>query len=120
MKFSITDDYHFWWPVTVRVPSAQRPGEIEEQSFEARFRALTSDEATKLDAKITESDDRQGAEQMLLREVVVDWRGVEDEAGASIGFATGLDIALSVSWIRAGLYRAYAQAMAGDAARLGN
>ena len=42
--FKIEPNPTYWWPVTVRRPSATKPGQIDEHVFQAKFRWL-DDEA---------------------------------------------------------------------------
>lgn len=121
MPFKITDTYLFWWPVTVRMPDPDKPGEILPQSFEMRFEALGADEADALDKSfdgdVQASIDFVEREKALLRRIAKDWRGVESEDGGMEGFsALALDRCLQHSWFRAGVYAAYAQAMRGEGA----
>ncbi len=121
-NFKLVKDYSFWWPVPVSIPDAVKAGEFITQTLEVHFRAITQREAEELE----DSQREQGiepfeAQNALLRRVCQDWRKVEDESGQPIPFTQeNFNQALQHGWFRTAVYLAYAKALSGDAARLGN
>ena len=112
MKFQVCEPYEFWWPVTVAMPDPETSGAVIEQGFEARF-LLLGREALK--------DRESGDPDALLREVVKDWRGVDDGEGGETAFSQAVfDQCLAYSHFQAGLYRAYLTALNGQEARVKN
>jgi hypothetical protein len=124
MKFKLVDDLVFWWPVKVSIPDTTKPGQFVEQELEIEFEALSQNEAQELDKLLLDADSvtaRLDRENILLRRVCRDWRGVVGENDQPIGFSSdALNKALGFGWFRTGVYLAYASAMAGDQARLKN
>lgn len=124
MKFQLTDDYRYWWPVTVRLPDPNKPGAVVEQTFEARFKALPQYKAREIDAQLaalTTAKEREEHEHDVLREILEGWRGVEGPNGEDVDFNQGsLEMALQFPWFRMGVYEAYAASVRGDEARLKN
>lgn len=121
--FVMTDKCLFWWPVKVQVPDPARLGSFLEQSFEARFEALSDGEAAALDEawNARPAAERQADQNYLLTRVLVDWRQVVGPDQLPVAFsAAALAQALDRSWFRLACLRAYTQAMTGEAARLGN
>lgn len=124
MRFILTDEHLYPWPVTIEVPDPDRPGEILEQKFTARFRAMPVDEAQALDDEIEAlpPKDRARRQDDLLRRVLIGWgEDVVDDGGRQVPFTPeALERAIRHSWFRIGVYRAYRQSLQGRAAALGN
>lgn len=124
MQFVLIEEHLFWWPVTVSLPDPDRPGAVMEQAFEVQFLALPRDEAIAMDsayAALKTHEEREAHEHDLLRRVVRDWKDVVDEKKAAVAYSEAmLDKALQFAWVRTGFYRAYAQAMSGEAAKVKN
>mgnify|MGYP000893513546 CR=1 FL=1 len=123
MAFRLVKAPVFWWPVVVRTPAADRPGAVEEHRFEMEFEAIGQDEARRLRdevAAISDPAGRERREHALLERVCRNWREVTDEDGKSVPFsADAFAAALQITWVRAAIYAADAEAMNGEA-RLGN
>lgn len=83
--FKIAAATTYWWPVIVRQPSQDKPGEIDEFSFEVEYRYLGQAENAALLAEVGKDSllDRQVAHR-----IVVNFRGVETAAGAALPFST--------------------------------
>jgi hypothetical protein len=122
--FVLTTTHVFWFPVTVRMPDTDEPGKFKPQTFQMQFEAIGQDESRRLTAEyeaLTDPADRAREEHSHLIRVVKDWRDVIDPTGQPVPFSeAALRAAIQIGWIRTGIYRAYAQALAGDEARLGN
>ncbi|WP_425417331.1 hypothetical protein [Oricola indica] len=112
MKFVLADEYTFWWPVTVRTPDPDKSGQIAEQSFEGRFKALADDRVKALAA--TRDDDEL---QTMIRESLVDWRDVQGPDGKDVPFSgEALAQALRFPFFRLGVFAAIVDASSGKAA----
>lgn len=124
MKFIVSQNRQFWWPVLVVMPSQTVAGETEEQSFEALFEAIGHDEAKALDEERTKAasvNDVISTEIAMLQRVVKGWRGVVGGDEAELAFSDeAFRAAINFTWTRKALYRAYAEAMSGEAARIKN
>lgn len=101
--FTLANEYRFAWPVSVSVPGAAEP-----QQFEACFRALPQ---SRIEA-------RAGDAPALLREALVGWSGVRDEAMREVPFTEAArDALLDLPFVLVALANAYADAMSGAALR---
>lgn len=124
MKFRLTAEHVYDWPVTVSIPDPDKPGEVIEQGFKMRFRAMPRDEAEALDAEIASLPPREAMkrEDDVLRRVCLGWDdAVIDDAGKAVPFSSeALEQAMRFSWFRIGCYRAYRQSLQGEAAKRGN
>lgn len=122
MNFVLMDHYRFWWPATVRVPDPERIGQTIDQTFEIMIQpesqdaAIAADEAVDVLETIRERADH---DRDRLSRLVLDWRGVVDDAGRPVPFsADTFAAALQVSWFRVAIWTAYREALSG--ARAGN
>jgi hypothetical protein len=124
MKFVLTTDHTYFWPVKVILPNPARAGATMEQSFTVKFRALTRKqgdefEAMILDLPTSEQDQRK---HDFLKEIVLDWdESVVDEAKSPVPFSSeALDQAMQMNWFLTAVYRAYSDSLNGGKARRGN
>ena len=125
MKFKLTREHIYPWPVKVNVPDPDKAGAIIEQTFNMTFRALPLDEAQALDAEIAElpEAERNARQHDMLRRVCVGWddQVIGDDNKPAAFSAELLDQMLMLhSWYRIGLYKAYQESLTGRAAELGN
>ncbi|MBZ9678893.1 hypothetical protein [Mesorhizobium sp. ES1-1] len=124
MKFIPTAQRTFWRPVTIKSPDPEKSGQLQTETLEVLFEALSLDEGVALDeelAGLRTDKERSAHELKRIRRVVLDWRDVVDEKGKAIPFsAEMLDAFIQMPWHRMGIYRAYHDAMAGQEARTGN
>lgn len=121
--FAIAPKRLFWWPVTVRIPSPDKPGTIEAHGFEAQFEAIPLARAHALDeARATLPEAERVARAFdFLSEIVRGWRDVIDADGESVPFGReAFEAQCQFAWFRDGILAAYAEAMSGQEARLGN
>jgi hypothetical protein len=122
--FKLAQESRFKWPVTVRMPSPVEAGKVEEQTFIGLFRALPRNEALKLTEEMRAAETTEAiarAEAVQIAAILEGWEDVVDGDGAPTSFsAEALSAACEWPWFRDGLTRAYAEAMNGGAARLGN
>ena len=119
--FRIVTKHLFWWPIVVRVPSPDLPGAIAEQTFAMQFEAITDERARAIEATPGEAVDLAERTKDFIVAVSRGWRDVEDEDGVAVPFSPeALRSLAGFSWVRTGVIEAYRQAMAGEAARLGN
>lgn len=121
MNFVLAKEYRFWWTVKVNVPSEDKPDEHEEKSFKAHFVAIDKEEAERLDAlqqALTTDEERREHEHALIKRVMIDWRDVDGpgEKPKPVEYSPeALDQMLGFAFVRAGIYRAYFEALAGRA-----
>ena len=98
----------FEWPVTLTPPGG------ESQRFTARFVEIGQDG---LDAVASAS----AADEALLKRVLVDWKGVVDDAGEAVAFsAERRDRLTRVPWARYAVAKAYYEAIFGGGRDRGN
>ena len=125
MKFALTTDYRYPWPVTIRKPDPKKPGKAIEQTFEMTFRQLPDAEAKEIDAigaAAKTPAELNAHEHDLLRRVCVGWNDdVVDTDGEPVPFSAELfEQALQDVYFRIGVYQAYRASIALDGGRLGN
>lgn len=99
-----------WWPVTAKVPSTDKPGEVSDQKFEVLFENLGHDEAVALDEELNLAEARRDTSKRskLLLRVVKDWKGVVDGEKKEIPFSEAtLKALLQLAWVRIGLNKAW-------------
>lgn len=111
--FVLQRDPQWDWPVTVQAPGE---GVAVPMRFSARWRLVPLAEAAAL-ARTEEGIDT------LLRRAIVELRDIVDEAGQPVPHGPALlEALLAIPWVRAGLVRAYADAVSGtpSAAAAGN
>lgn len=124
MKFRLVETYRYWWPVAVRIPHPDNPGEVLEQRFRIQFQPLGREEelaSQEAYAKLRGARERAAREHDLLRRICVNWDDVVDEDGGAVAFGPEVfDRALQSAWFRNAIYAAYTESLKGEAARLGN
>ena len=108
----------------MKLPDPDNAGKIIEQEFEIEFVAVDRDEAKDMDAKKAElntADDLLSHDIEMLKSITNSWSGIEDASGNQIPFnSKNIDQVLNNSWVRKAVVIAYAQAMAGEEARVKN
>lgn len=119
MKFRLTSDHTYPWPVIVSVPDPENAGAVIEQSFVMTFRAMPLDEAHRLDEEIEALPAKEQSRRQddVLRRVAIGWdEDVVGDDGKPIPFnQVALDQAIQLSWFRIGCYRAYRESLMGQA-----
>lgn len=122
--FTVTEDHRFTWPVKVQLPSADKPGEFEVQTFTGHFRLLPKERANELAGAMTDAATRGAAaigeqEMVQIREVLLGWGDdVVDADKTPVPFSTeALDVACRIEPVRTAIAVAYAEAAAGGARR---
>ncbi|MEP2707774.1 MAG: hypothetical protein ABJQ71_15100 [Roseibium sp.] len=106
MQFKLCESYEFWWPVSVQMPHPDRPGDIQDQQFEARFLLTNTEELADLE--------KQGQE-VLITAILKDWRNVTDGDDQDITFsADSLSRCLPFTHFRVAVYKAYLTALNGQ------
>lgn len=123
-KFVMTEKHLYWWPVTVRVPDPDNAGTFVEQSFEMQFEAQPREvllACQERHAAATTDRERIEADTEQMRMCCRSWRGIVDERGADVPFsAERLDALVGLSWGRAAIMTALAEANFGQEAKRGN
>jgi hypothetical protein len=126
MKFVLTSNYQYWWPIKVRVPheDARKAGQFREFQFMAQFQAMPIDEANALQAEIEALDpEAQGARQHdALKQVLIGWNDdVVGDDNEPIPFTPdNVQLVLSNIWALQALYLGWGASLTGGAARKGN
>ncbi|MBE0695073.1 MAG: hypothetical protein IH590_18500 [Aquamicrobium sp.] len=124
MKFVLTSEHVYWWPVKVRLPDPdpKRAGKIVEQEFMMQFAAISSDEARAVMEEIAALPEAERAEREhdLMLRVARDWSGVYAQDGEVAFSPDVLKSMLGIGFYRLAIYRAYNDSMTGEAARKGN
>jgi hypothetical protein len=77
--FRIETDPAFWWPVTVRRPAPDKPGEFVALKFEAQYRWLSDAD---YDALLRECVDKQLLVADVVPRVCMGFRHVQHEDGS--------------------------------------
>ncbi len=105
-KFCMEADFPF--PVEVKVPNPNVPGQFTTHHFVGRFKSLATTEArAMLDA--SDADTANDADKAMLRQVVTGWDLAEAFSPA------GLEEAMDNPYILRGLLNAYTNAVRGKA-----
>ncbi|MER8437033.1 hypothetical protein NKH36_16625 [Mesorhizobium sp. M1312] len=124
MKFVLTKEYRYWWPVKIERPDPVNPGKWQVQSYMHEFVGVSEDEAKALNKEIealSTAEDKRAHEHDLLIKASRNWRDVIDDDKNPVEFSEELlRQALQDTWYRVGLYNAYASSLASPAARKGN
>ncbi|QDY99060.1 hypothetical protein FQ775_01005 [Nitratireductor mangrovi] len=126
MKFKLSHEHRYWWPVTVAVPhpDKDKAGSFLEMSFRMQFEALPREEALALSKKLAGLEPAEAERHRYddIVRVARDWdEDVLDENDEPIPFsAARLAAFMELSWFRLGVYRAWSSSLVGDAARKGN
>lgn len=103
--FKLTAAATYWWPVSFRVPSADKPGKWDTAEFEAQFRYLSNEEHNALLAEIHE---KRMSDRQVAPRVVADFRGVTDDNGDVVVFnAAALDKLTNMPGVDSAIARAY-------------
>ncbi|MFN3319934.1 MAG: hypothetical protein ACK43M_14390 [Allorhizobium sp.] len=135
--FKVKKNLTCWWPVTVKEPDPEKPGEILESAFEVEFsipgraeRKKLADEREALLAALRDTDDAEKATDIgrqleafgehRYREAILNWRGIEGDEGPFEYSLPNLDLLLDSDYVRRALDAAYTEAVTLDKARLGN
>jgi hypothetical protein len=85
--FKLTQTPAYWWPVTVRQPSIDKPGELVDAKFEVEFLWLDDDAHDAL--MVTVNAERQ-RDRDFVPHVVRSVRQVADEDGNELPFTPEL------------------------------
>jgi hypothetical protein len=125
MKFVLTREHLYPWPVTVSIPDPDKAGGVIEQQFTMTFRALPLDEGKRLDAEIAAlpADQQANRQDDLLLAVARGWddQVVGEDGKTPVPFSReALLQAMQHSWFRIGVYGAYRRSLQGRAAEQGN
>lgn len=126
MKFVLTSDHRYWWPIKVRVPNEdpRKAGQFQEFQFKAQFKAMPIDQANALQAEIAalEPDVQSARQNDALKQVLIGWDdALVDESQEPIPFTPGtVELLLANIWALQALYLAWGASLTGGAARKGN
>jgi len=109
-----------FWPVTIAVP--MDGGEVEEFTFEIKFRILDTDEFQKkypaFSANIEDIKDLPARGKAFWADVVTDWLHVSDEKGKELKFTKArFEQLLKKPYTGRALHKAYQDCLAGRKAK---
>lgn len=123
-KFRLTTEHKYWWPVTIDLPDPDKPGKWTTQSMTMQFVSMTADEARAIQERIDglpTDKERAEAQHDHLIAASCDWRDVVDDDGEAVPFTQeALRSALSITWYRVAIYRAWAKSQVAEEGRKGN
>ena len=126
VKFVVTKNRRYWWPIKVRMPSEDksRAGNIDEFRFKALFEAIDQDEAKEITERVAKLAEEERVDQMnaLLHRQVVGWDDdILDEDKNPVPFDTDtFTEILKDPWVLKAFWVAWTESMSGDSARKGN
>lgn len=126
VKFVVTEQHFYWWPVKVRRPKAdpRQAGHFDVFEFKAQFEDIDTDEAEAIIAEVNELPVRERAARQhdLLLRVVKDWdQDVIDADKNPIPFDGEIfRELLKKGWFAAAMWRAWGEAQRGEGGRKGN
>jgi len=119
MTFKLTaEPFRYWWPVEVKVPSAQDvkdAGKVETQALKVLLEPLGQDEAKELDRELAELPEQERNERQHdhIERVVKGWDNVVGEDGGAVPFSLqAFRQAMQRSWFRMAIYKAYTASLA--------
>lgn len=111
MAFRFNKKATFLWPVILMVPSSKGAGKYDKQTFEAEFNYLDQeriDEIIKA-ARAEELNDTQ-----VLDEVLVGWKGVQEDDGSEMEFSpSNLEMLLQIPGMRSAIVQSFFDSLAG-------
>lgn len=108
--FVVSQKDTFTWPVQIEVPGE---GKALKSQFTAEFKRLPQ---SRMDDFLT--PETAPRDEDLVREVMVGWKDVKDEAGAELEFnPVNLNLLLEVAGMRRAIALAFIEAMLGGAKR---
>ncbi|MCI5097527.1 MAG: phage tail assembly chaperone [Rhodobacteraceae bacterium] len=124
MKFVLADAPRYWWPVTVKIPNDDQPGEFIEQTFKLLFEPRDREEEKSVRDRILGLKDgpqQIAADRDALAEVIKGWDDVVGPDKAPVEFTSeNLDRLLRQSWAIVPAWKAYHESQLGGATLLGN
>lgn len=107
--FKIAQSPDYFWPVAFTYPGEN--GKVEKANFDARFKRISQSRIAEIQNQIKEGSFDEGS---ILKEIVVGWRGVVDDAGEEIPFSiTALDKLLDVPMLGTHIAEAFMASLSG-------
>jgi len=80
--FKLAQSTDYFWPVSISYPAEN--GRTEKANFDAKFKRISQSRIDEIQ-KAARSDELRDSE--LIKEVLIGWRGIIDEAGEEIQFS---------------------------------
>lgn len=125
MKFSVVDEYTYWWPIKIERPDETRSGLWKTETFEMQFAAIDQDTANRLQAEIAALptlEERQARQYDEVLKAARDWRGVDDGKGNDVPFDHSMleTMMKAATWYRAGIFKSFYSSLTKDEGRKGN
>ncbi|WP_127088326.1 hypothetical protein [Aquabacter cavernae] len=117
--YQVSDQHLFWWPATAMMPDKEKPGQFRSHAFQLYFQELDETQLEEIEAEAIKKGQR--VEPAVLKAAVRGWKDVVGQDDSPLTFSeTNLLAAMRFAGFRVGAFRAYRDAMNGEAARLGN
>lgn len=105
----------FWWPVVVPIP---HDGGYLEAKLDVLFKALPQKRLDQMRGQRLDEGMRPPTDEEVVREVVLGWRELPDEAGNQVPFSpAALEQLVEIPVMRSALVATYLAATSGMAAR---
>lgn len=125
MKFSVVDEYTYWWPIKVERPDEKRSGHWKTESFEMQFAAIDQDTAKAMQDEITALptlEERMARQYDEVLKAARNWRGVVDAEGEEVPFSIDMleTMMKAATWYRAGIFKSFYGSLSKDEGRKGN
>lgn len=82
--FQLVEEATYWWPIKVRAPAADDPGNFEEFDFDVKFLYLDTDQHKALTVEAAEN---KLEDPQMVERIVVGFRKVVLPSGADLVFS---------------------------------
>lgn len=111
--FKIATSQTYFFPVAVELPGDN--GKTSKVTFDAEFRRLTQ---TQLEDFTGRVKDGSLTDDAFVREVLVGWKGVQDEDGNDLPFSEGnRDMLMDIYPVRSSVIKAFFESISGARAK---
>ncbi len=111
--FKIATTPTYFAPVVVDMPIGG--GKTQKFTFDAEFRRLTQSELKDIQAQASSGEI---TDERFAREVMIGWRGVQDEAGTELPFSEGnCDMLLNIFPVLPSVVKAFYASLSGAAVK---
>src|SRR5690349_19181307 len=106
--FKQSQSQTYTWPVTFELPASG--GKFEKHTFDAEFKRLPQSRLREIQTAGSEAAD----DVTFAQEILVGWKGVQDESGQEVPFSVGArDAVLDVPGVATAVVLAFIQSIHG-------